>query len=165
MLQNSDQPLIVSSLLTHGSDALSQEELTLGDKLGVRIIALLVGLPLAPLIEKLDDFAHGIPLVYGSARACRLIAFPLRRLNLAKRDTRSARRAGMAASGCALFLVRTHPELRTLSNWGVLNRGLGDFAKVSTSPRLARAVAIASACLPSDRLAHHEPPQARAQSN
>jgi hypothetical protein len=61
------------------------------------------------------------------------------------------------------FLVRTHPELRTLSNWGVLNRGLGDFAKVSTSPRLARAVAIASACLPSDRLAHHEPPRARVQ--
>jgi len=109
VLQNSDHPLIVSSLLTHGSDALSQEELTLGDKLGVRIIALLLGLPLAPLIEKLDDFAHGIPLVYGSARACRLIAFPLRRLNLAKRDTRSARRAGMAASGCALFFSSHAP--------------------------------------------------------
>ena len=104
MLQNSDQPLIVSSLLTHGSDALSQEELTVGDKLGV--IALLLGLPLTLLIEKLDDFAHGIPLVYGSARACRLIAFPLRRLNLAKRDTRSARRAGMAA--CVLFFFSSH---------------------------------------------------------
>jgi hypothetical protein len=63
VLQNSDHPLIVSSLLTHGSDALSQEELTPGEKLGLRIIALLLSLPLAPLIEKLDDFAHGFPLL------------------------------------------------------------------------------------------------------
>jgi hypothetical protein len=61
VLQNSDHPLIVSSLLTHGSDALSQKELTLSDKLGVRIIALLLGLPLTLLIEKLDNFAHGFP--------------------------------------------------------------------------------------------------------
>ena len=61
VLQNSDHPLIVSSQLTHGSDALGQEELTMGEKLDVRIIALLLSLPLAPLIEKLDDFAHGFP--------------------------------------------------------------------------------------------------------